>query len=294
MKNNDYRKYGLVGTISFHAMLLLLLIFFGMKALEQQEEGLLVNFGDSETGSGVVEPKESRAEPVEKTTAPPPSNPPPARSEPVKESVNTQDFEEAAALKEEKRKQQEKIKKENEAKRLADLETKRLRDEEIRKQKEAEEAERKRQEALAKQAAAAQSTVKNAFGGKGTGASTSEGNTSGSGNQGKLTGDPNSSNREGSGTGSRGSGFSLSGRSLVGTLPKPSYNLDEEGIVVVEITVDRDGRVIGAQFLLRGSNTQNPELRRAAIEAAMKAKFNADPNASANQKGTITYHFNME
>lgn len=293
-QKNDYRKYGLVGTIVFHSVLLLLLIFLGMRAMEQEEEGLLVNFGDTETGSGVEEPKESKAEPVEKTTPPPPTRSEPTKAPVVKEAVNTQDFEEAAAIKEEKKRKEEAKRKENEAKRLADAEAKRIRDEEARKQREAEEAERKKQEELAKQKAAAQNTVKNAFGGKGTGATTSEGNTTGSGNQGQLTGDPNSANRTGSGTGTKGSGFSLSGRSLVGSLPKPAYNIDEEGIVVVDIVVDPSGKVVNAQWRQSGSTTTNQELRNAAIAAALKAKFNADAKATTNQRGTITYHFNME
>ncbi|MFT3740040.1 MAG: energy transducer TonB [Breznakibacter sp.] len=310
MRKDDYRKYGVLGTITFHGVLLIMLLLVGFQGMELPEEGLLVNFGDSDTGSGLVEPMGSGAvASMEEESTPPPASPPPAKSkpEPEEESVNTQDFEEAAALKEEKKKQKEKVNKENEAKRQADLEAKRLRDEEIRQQREAEEAERKRQDALAKQAAAAQSAVKNAFAGKGTGTSTSEGNTTGSGNQGKLTGDPNSTNREGSGTGSRGtgtggpggtgsrgSGFDLSGRSLVGKLNEPSYPKDEYGVVVVEITVDRNGNVINAVPQLKGTTIQDNDLWRVATEAARKTKFNADPNATANQIGKITYHFNME
>lgn len=288
-KKDEYNKEGMIGTILFHGVLLLLLLFLGMSSLPHEEEGLLVNFGDSETGMGIEEPAESQAEKEEKKT------PPPVRAEakPVKankESVNTQDFEEAAALEEQKKKKEkERIEKDKKAKEAA--EAKRIEDEKIRKQKEAEEAERKRQEEIKRKAAEAQNRVKNAFGGKGSGSTTSEGETQGSGNQGHVTGDPNSKNRTGSGFGNSGSGYSLSGRSLVGSLPDPEYNVQEEGIVVVEIKVDKSGKVVNAVAILKGSTTTNSYLKQKAVEAAYKAKFNSSPNAPDTQVGTINYHF---
>ena len=138
-----------------------------------------------------------------------------------------------------------------------------------------------------------QSNVKNAFSGKGTGSSSSEGDTKGDGNQGYVTGDPNSKNRVGSGLGNSGNGFSLTGRSLNGSLPKPTYSIQEEGVVVIEIIVDKDGNVTSAVPILRGSTTQNKYLQDKAVEAAKKAKFNIDKNAAAYQKGTITYKFEL-
>lgn len=288
----DYRKYGVMGSIVFHAVVLLLLIFFGMKAMEQEEEGLLVNFGDSQTGFGVEEPMEAQAPPkVEPTTPPPPAETKPAKSSPDKEAVNTQDFEEAAALKEAKKKKETEDKAKRDEENRIKAEQTRIAREEAERKRKAEEAERKRQEELTRKAAETQSRVKNAFGGKGTGSGTSEGDTKGDGNQGHVTGDPNSTNRTGSGLGSKGSGYSLTGRSLMGTLPKPEYNIQEEGIVVVEITVDKNGVVTSANPILRGTTTQNAYLWKVAKEAALRAKFNSDPNAAASQRGTITYHF---
>ena len=88
--------------------------------------------------------------------------------------------------------------------------------------------------------------------------------------------------------------FQLKGRSLQGSLPKPAYDIQESGTVVVKITVDRTGRVVSAKYTLRGSTTQNSRLKAAAQKAALKARFNADPNASAYVKGTITYHFELD
>jgi len=284
---DKYKKYGLIGTILFHAIIVLLLIFFGLSMIPQEEEGLLVNFGDTETGQGLEEPKESQAEQAIKVTPPPPVKAPPVKTAASKEAINTQDFEEAAALKEEKKK---KIEADKIVKKKIEVEKqKQLAAEKVKK--EAEEAEKQKQEELARQAAEARNKVKNAFGGKGTGSSTSEGETGGSGNQGYVTGDPNSKNRTGSGQGTKGSGYSLSGRSLSGSLPQPEYGIQEEGIVVIEITVDKEGRVTNATPVLRGTTTQNSYLWKVAREAAMKARFNSDSNAPSFQKGTITYHF---
>lgn len=101
----------------------------------------------------------------------------------------------------------------------------------------------------------------------------------------------------GSGTGHGtgiGSGISLSlaGRS-VEYLQKPEYNIKEEGVVVVEITVDKNGNVTNATPILKGTTTQNAYLWRVAKEAALKAKFNSDSKAAAFQKGTIRYHFEL-
>ncbi|GAF04128.1 energy transducer TonB family protein [Saccharicrinis fermentans] len=108
-----------------------------------------------------------------------------------------------------------------------------------------------------------------------------------------MTGDPNSKNRSGSGLGDSGTGFSLDGRSLIGSLPYPSYNANESGIIVILVTVDKYGKVISAEYQLKGSTIQNSTLVKSAITAAKKAKFNSDTNAAAYQKGTITYHFEL-
>jgi colicin import membrane protein len=134
--------------------------------------------------------------------------------------------------------------------------------------------------------------VQNAFS-KSDGSGSSQGENEGEGNQGKLSGEAGAGHYEGTGKGDSGSGFDLSGRSLEGALPKPEYNIQEEGIVVVEITVDRNGNVVSAEPILRGTTTQNSYLWKVARQAALKARFNSDSDASAYQKGTITYHFNL-
>jgi TonB family protein len=90
----------------------------------------------------------------------------------------------------------------------------------------------------------------------------------------------------------QGISFSLSGRTPV-ALPKPEYNIQREGIVVVEVTLDNNGNITNAVPGVRGSTTINDYLLNSAKNAALKAKFNAKHDGPRFQKGTITYHFKL-
>jgi TonB family protein len=96
---------------------------------------------------------------------------------------------------------------------------------------------------------------------------------------------------EGSGTGTEGVSYDLKGRQAR-SLPKPSYDIQDEGIVVVEVTVDQNGNVTQAVPGAKGTTTLEPYFLRVAQEAAMAAKFDRKPDATI-QKGTITYHFKL-
>ena len=54
---------------------------------------------------------------------------------------------------------------------------------------------------------------------------------------------------------------------------KPIYNVQLEGKVVVDITVDQLGNVINAIAGVKGSTTLNSQLLKRAKEAALKTKF---------------------
>ncbi len=74
-------------------------------------------------------------------------------------------------------------------------------------------------------------------------------------------------------------------------MPEPEYKSKSEGKVVVDIIVDRQGNVVSASPGKAGTTTNDPVLREAAKAAALKTKFNSDPNAQERQPGTITYTF---
>jgi TonB family protein len=118
---------------------------------------------------------------------------------------------------------------------------------------------------------------------------TSQGTSTGAGNQGLPEGGPEGSGSTG---GSGSSGFSLSGRYLVGNLPRPAYSADAEGRVVVRITVNAGGNVTSAVYEQSGSTTNHGALVSAALAAAAKARFTA--GTEEIQTGTITYIFRLQ
>ena len=86
----------------------------------------------------------------------------------------------------------------------------------------------------------------------------------------------------------------LQGRSVIGSLPKPSYGIQAEGTVVVQIKVDQYGNVTEAIPGAEGTTVTNKELWNAARNAAMKTTFNMKADAPALQTGTITYIFKLK
>ncbi|MFB6340341.1 hypothetical protein ACE1ET_01395 [Saccharicrinis sp. FJH62] len=314
MEHRKENTKATIYTIISVVVMLLLLIFFGFKAImPDSEEGILVDFGNSVVGTGLQEPAPSVEKPASKPKSPTVSEPvkaQPQTSEDVKEDVETQDFDEAPVIESGKRKQEteeeiarkaEELRKQKEAeeaerirKAAEEAERKRLEEIERKKKEEAERLERERLERERKAAEIRQRT-QNAFGGGAGNANTSgEGQTGDAGNQGSPNGAANTGTYSGTGLGTEGVGFELTGRSNVGSLPLPVYNIQEDGIVVVQIEVDRSGRVISATPILLGSTTQNAELWRVAKEAALKARFNDDPTAPIKQIGKIKYTFSLD
>ena len=117
----------------------------------------------------------------------------------------------------------------------------------------------------------------------------SEGITGQPGDQGNLNGLAGVRQYEGNGGKGNGTGYDLGGRGAK-RLQSPPKEFPEEGHIVVEIWVDRDGNVVKTA-IAKGTEISNKEMQNMAIEAAKRSKFVADPNAPIEQKGTITYTF---
>lgn len=83
------------------------------------------------------------------------------------------------------------------------------------------------------------------------------------------------------------------GKRKVESFPTIPTDMKEEGIVVVEIYVDRNGNVIDASPNGRGTNTSSTLLRSKAKQIAMGIKFNVD-NKIEEQKGTVKINFKFE
>ncbi|MGI6074088.1 MAG: energy transducer TonB family protein [Fermentimonas sp.] len=252
---------GLIGTAIFAVLLFLLLIFsyFKRPTPPDELEGIPVMFGNVDDAFGFTEP------PMEQITETPVEELPIPEITPDKPLITqtTQPTIDVEAQDEERKKQEEKLAEER---------------------RKAEEAERKRREEEARKREIDKG-VSGLFGDN----QGDRGNTEGSGTQGVNTG--NSTQGSPTGTGGIGS-YNLGGRSLgKGGLIKPSYNADDYGTIVINITVDPSGNVIFAE-IGRGTNTPNYKLRDEALRAARNTKFNAI-NSPNNQTGTITYKFNL-
>lgn len=123
------------------------------------------------------------------------------------------------------------------------------------------------------------------------GSSNAPGNGSSSGpGQGGGKGDkPGDGTGPGIGT-DIGPSFSIVGRTAK-ALPKPSYDSNSQGKIVIDVKVDQSGNVTGAQYNSRLSNISDLKLIAAAIDAAKKSKFSVKLDAAVEQVGTITYTF---
>ncbi len=83
----------------------------------------------------------------------------------------------------------------------------------------------------------------------------------------------------------------VKGRNTVGNIPHPAYNVQENGVVVVNIWVDNYGNVVKAVPGGNGTTVLDKTLYAAARKAAMETHFNMNADAPAMQEGTITYYF---
>lgn len=273
---------GILATIIFHLALAILLIMTGFSTPLPlpAEQGILINFGNSDDGDGLLEPTINTQAAAPQHTAPKPT--PKAEQTPL-----TQDFEESASIPVPPKKNNE-----------------------IKETPKPVEPPKKTAEPVQEQTTEEQTTPepqpepqptvnKKALfpGQKANGSNTGEGETGKPGNQGGLNGSPDSNNRTGStggnGNAERGIVANLKGRTA-SALPKPQYPSQKSGNVVVRVKVDKEGNVIEAVGGQKGSTTTDTELVKAAEKAALNAKFNVSASAPAFQVGEITYVFRLQ
>ena len=266
------RVVGIIGTVVVHLIVLLLLLLIVIEIPQKQpESGVPVIMGNVDKASGdsytFTEVKVA-PQPASTTT----DVPLPQKSD--VESLITQNDENSVALNSSEKKKNEQVKPEKTP-------------EEEQREREELEAERKRQEAerIAREVNA---KLTGAFGKSST---MSDRGTSEQGKGDEGSTDGNEEIGVAKGVGNYGT-FDLNGRSLgQGGLPRPVYNVQDEGRVVVTITVNPEGEVIHAEINSR-TGTANSKLRKAALDAAKKARFNKVKTLD-NQSGTITYYFKL-
>ena len=284
------RQQGLIATIAIHGLAIALLLLINIVSrVPEQPGGVTVNFGSIEEGSGELDPAPLEA------AQPSASLQPVAEPKPLPRVKDNAEEEAPKVLTQETEEERMAVRKQREEQ----IERERLE----RERREREEAEQKRLEEerirLEKQQAqvnAMKDRQKRSFGGNtANSGSQGEGITGQAGNQGDPTGTVDATKRgPGSGTGS-GISYSLSGRSVIGSLAKPEYTVNDYGIVVVQITVNKEGSVVNAVSGAKGSTTMDSRLLEAARKVALTARFNkiTAPDAPTYQVGTITYHFKL-
>ena len=280
-----HQKHSARLTTVIMLILLLLLFVVGPGYMDPPlEYGVAVNFGTTDTGSGVVQPKKPIAaantavsEPVEEPVkaASPALSSEPAASEEV---LTAEDLETIAIKKAEA----------ETAKRQADAEAK--------MKAEADAKEKAEQERLKKEAelkAKKKQELDALMGGIGTNDGTdtgSEGDDDTAGDKGQLNGNPYAPSYFGSpGSGNGGVGYGLNGRGRP-SKSKVIPDCDEEGKVVVEIHVNQNGNVVKAIPGKRGT-TGDICLYNAAKKTALTHKWPADSNAPAKQIGFVIVVF---
>lgn len=298
---NTNRPLALILTFGTHGILFLFLFLFYITTPvppypEGGGSGLGVNFGTSDDGFGSEQPEkllplnlketENEEKAVHKKAA-------------KADEFETQETEASVALKKNEKKNEKKV-------------NEREKKEDIAENKETKEVKAEKKRDVDK---------KTLFKGSSDNNSKSEGETHGSGDQGKKEGNPGSKYHWGSGDGKgngdgkgdgKGNGdgdgkgnkkgtkagkdngvsFNLKGRKAEG-LPLPDYNDDDEGKVVIDVIVDREGNVTQATEG-KGTTTSSMVLKNAAKRAAKKAKFSKNPDAAEFQKGSITYIFKQQ
>lgn len=85
----------------------------------------------------------------------------------------------------------------------------------------------------------------------------------------------------------------LRNRGLARPLGEPEKDYDEEGIVVLRVTVATDGRVINAEPTILGAANDSEKLRKLAKEAALDPQKTMFKPSDGETVGTITYEFKI-
>jgi TonB family protein len=257
-------KQAFIGTVLFHLILLFLFLFFGLTHLvPEPKTGMNLTFGAPESGSGDVQPVSN-----ETPTPTPPE--PTAAVTPVSEVsddvlTTTETTVKVTATPEEIEREKkaseeaEKLKKENEIKRLKEL------------------AEIKKKEDFKTQINEAFKNTSND--------ATSNGNNGGKGDEGHPDGNENPGANI---PGTNGPAIGPGGSGRTWDEVKPVGVQNEEGKVEVLVFVDSDGNVTKASI----HTSTNSSLNTNALAAAKKWKFSPHPElGSGKQKIIIPFVF---
>lgn len=278
MKDISKEKlYGIVGTLVFHILVVLLLCLIVMEQIPVQPEKSNIEMQSAaEDFAGKefyeakfisdVKPQVAKAEPAPAT--------------PAKDPYIAQNYEKSIPVdtltSKVESKKEKPVMSEEERKRKEEAERKAA---EEAARRAAEEAERQAKEKIA-------NSVAGTFG-KSSKISSKSGEDAGVGAAGSTAGGTDQG-QQAVGTGNGlGIDYKVGNRRVVGELNR-NIPVQEAGTVIVNVTVDPQGRVVAAN-----AKTASLALKKAAEKAAYEIKFNNVSNLTENEEGTITFRFNM-
>lgn len=277
LKTPHERKSAVLTSI-IAALLLLLLSFVGLQYFDPPiSYGMEVNFGTSTQGKGKIQPTKavvSQPKPTPQQLKPTPVEP---QAEKAVAKVLTQKEESIPVVKKVPKKVSPK--------------------EETPKKVEPKKIEKKTPPTPPKPTVAAStksilSSVLNAKKQEGE-EKAGEGNDAVAGDKGKTEGNPYANSYYNkAGLGGNGKGFGLNGRNLQSN-GAVTQECNQEGIVVVRITVNQQGQVMTAEPGVKGSTNVHPCLLEPAKKTAFLHRWFPDNNAPTIQTGFVFINFKL-
>ena len=270
--DTQHKRKSMAITVIIHMILILLLFYVGLSYLDPPiENGIAVNFGTMDTGSGKIQPSKKV------NTAPNPKVIPQVVKEPseAKEDLITQETTDAPVIKKEENKE--------EVREVEEMVEKEIQGQKSKKKPDPK-PDKTTTDALSSLINGPKSEGENQLG---------EGSDETGGDKGDAEGDLSAKSYYGTGKSLDGDGnYLLGGREALNK-KKFLQDCNEAGIVVVSIEVDRIGNVIDATPGVRGTTNNSKCLLDPAKRAALATKFNEDDKAPFKQIGKIIYRFSL-
>lgn len=278
------RVYPKLAALLYLFLLAILFFFWKLSSPVELDEGdgLLVDFGYTETGLGEDEPDKNS--PMNKIAIPSPGNPP--LTQDIKEKVIVQDYEET-----------EKIDAitETKSQRVVIVDNI-LKSPPKKREKIVPIPNNNPVNTPVEKNKVDDNSLFKGFKGNGSGTA-SQGNTAGDGNMGDPSGSK-SDNYLGknTGLGSEGEGRGRIGSGLVGrnlkSIPPIVDKSNKTGKIIISVNVNADGSVKKSEFVAMGSSITDTELVNKCIQSAKKAKFSPSDDKDSDW-GKLVFTFEI-
>ena len=264
-----HEKKSAVITTLISALLIILFFILGLKYYDPPISfGMEVNYGNASQGIGKTQPQMPVSAKTNAKTSPKKANPKPVTKKVAQPKIVTQEISNVKLPSETQKKQvppsKEATKKNESPKPKVDQSTKNILSKLVNQKKSEEKATKH-----------------------------GEGNDKIEGDKGKIEGNPYSNSYFNlAGPGGMGKGFGLNGRRLE-SRGKVTQQCNQEGVVVVRITVNRTGDVVQAEPGVKGTTNTHPCLLQPAKETALLHKWFPDAKAPVQQVGFVVIQFKL-